>query len=91
MQQARGEPKRSAAAEGYRAPFLWRPTAATCICQKPKTGLLDHSLLNKVRNSKSIVIGDRDTDLQFAKKLGIKGLKIDENEGWSGLISHITE
>ena len=63
---------------------------SACECQKPKTGLFDQSFLEKVKNSKSIVIGDRDTDLQFAENLGINGHKIDEDKGWSDLIPHIT-
>ena len=61
-----------------------------CNCQKPKTGLFSHEFIKTIRKNDSIVIGDRDSDLLFAKNLGVKGYKIDENKGWSDLIPKIT-
>ena len=63
---------------------------SSCNCQKPKTGLLDQEFIETIQKNDSIVIGDRDSDLLFAKNLGLKGYKIDENKGWGDLIPKIT-
>jgi len=48
-----------------------------CNCRKPKTGLLTEYLMkNTIDVDRSCVIGDRDTDLQLADNLGIKGFKL---------------
>ena len=48
-----------------------------CECRKPKVGLLLDYLTNQIINRDySWVIGDRETDLQLAQNMGIKGLRI---------------
>lgn len=56
-----------------------------CNCRKPKVGLVDFEL----DKEKSIMIGDRDTDVQFAHNLGIKGLKINSDFGWKKIVNEI--
>ena len=48
-----------------------------CECRKPRTGLVE-DYLRRVRldRARSAMIGDRDTDLQFARELGIRGLRV---------------
>lgn len=47
-----------------------------CNCRKPKTGLISCWLKNKSLDMpNSYVIGDRDTDIQFAHNIGIQGIK----------------
>ncbi|WP_454781013.1 bifunctional histidinol-phosphatase/imidazoleglycerol-phosphate dehydratase HisB [Legionella sp. WA2022007384] len=54
-----------------------------CFCRKPKTGLVDQFLKERVIDkSFSWVIGDRETDRQFADNLGIKFLPISQKNGW---------
>lgn len=51
-----------------------------CKCRKPKTGMVDDFLKNTPINlNKSFVIGDRDSDLLFAKNIGVKGFKMPTN------------
>lgn len=51
-----------------------------CNCRKPKTGLLDEFLkTTEVDFQNSIMIGDRDTDRQFAENLGVKFLSMKPN------------
>lgn len=46
-----------------------------CHCRKPKTGLLDAYLKEQpIDRAASYVIGDRETDLQLAKNIGVQGL-----------------
>ena len=48
-----------------------------CACRKPKTGLLTEYLAAApIDRGRSFMVGDRDTDLEFAANLGIQGLRI---------------
>jgi len=48
-----------------------------CDCRKPKTVLVDGFVREgNVDLASSAVIGDRDTDLQFATNLGIRGIRV---------------
>jgi len=48
-----------------------------CACRKPKTGLLTEYLsATELDRQNSYVIGDRDTDLELAKNLGIQGIRL---------------
>ena len=50
-----------------------------CKCRKPLTGLLNKFLANSNFDKKlSAVIGDRDTDIELATNLGIRGYKISD-------------
>ena len=46
-----------------------------CDCRKPKTRLVDDYVRDAaVDLDASAMIGDRDTDLEFARNLGVRGL-----------------
>lgn len=64
-----------------------------CHCRKPKTKLVEHWLSNNLLNKdKSYVIGDRDTDMQLAKNMGINGLKYNINKlNWNNIYEKITK
>jgi imidazoleglycerol-phosphate dehydratase/histidinol-phosphatase len=48
-----------------------------CACRKPLTGLVSDYLRELTMDrQRSAMIGDRDTDLQFAHNLGIRGLRV---------------
>jgi len=48
-----------------------------CECRKPKTALVqDYVRSRSVDLPASAMVGDRDTDLQFAKNLGVRGFKV---------------
>jgi imidazoleglycerol-phosphate dehydratase/histidinol-phosphatase len=50
---------------------------AGCACRKPHTGLLREWLAgNAFDPPRSAVIGDRDSDLQFAANLGMRGYRV---------------
>jgi len=48
-----------------------------CDCRKPKPGLVrDYLATHVIDTTASAVIGDRDTDLEFARNLGIRGVRV---------------
>jgi imidazoleglycerol-phosphate dehydratase/histidinol-phosphatase len=52
-----------------------------CSCRKPKTGLVDEFVKEmKIDLSRSYVVGDRQTDVQFAKNLGCKAIRLTSDE-----------
>jgi imidazoleglycerol-phosphate dehydratase / histidinol-phosphatase len=65
-----------------------------CACRKPKIGMvLDYIQANPVDKAHSYMIGDRDTDLEFAANLGIQGLRVRtagaEQETWPAIAQRI--
>ncbi|MCU0760708.1 MAG: bifunctional histidinol-phosphatase/imidazoleglycerol-phosphate dehydratase HisB [Steroidobacteraceae bacterium] len=70
-----------------------RPADA-CACRKPKTALLDAWIRERgVDLAGSAVVGDRDTDLQLAANLGIRGLRVrrhgSEAETWPAVVREL--
>jgi imidazoleglycerol-phosphate dehydratase/histidinol-phosphatase len=48
-----------------------------CDCRKPKIGLLREFLAaNEIDKNSSFMVGDRDTDMEFAANLGLTGLRV---------------
>lgn len=59
-----------------------------CDCRKPRTGLLTNFLATTDLDTKrSAVIGDRQTDLQMAEKIGVPGFLISADSGWAEVCS----
>jgi imidazoleglycerol-phosphate dehydratase / histidinol-phosphatase len=66
-----------------------------CGCRKPNTGLIeDYVRASGVDLSSSAVVGDRDTDLQFAANLGVRGLRVRRHgtadETWPAVVRDLT-
>ena len=61
-----------------------------CDCRKPKIGLVK-PFENEIDKAKSVMIGDRDTDIEFANNLGIRGYKICENYSWKEIVDDILQ
>ena len=65
-----------------------------CACRKPKLGMIaDFLAANDIDKQHSFMIGDRDTDLEFAANLGVQGLRIrlggDPGESWPAIAVRI--
>jgi imidazoleglycerol-phosphate dehydratase / histidinol-phosphatase len=70
-----------------------RPADA-CSCRKPKLGLVQAYLdCTTVDFARSIMIGDRLTDLEFAKNLGVRGLRVQKagspQETWPAIAAEL--
>jgi imidazoleglycerol-phosphate dehydratase / histidinol-phosphatase len=64
----------------------------SCECRKPKVGLLlDYLVEQKINRNDSWVIGDRETDLQLAKNLGIHGIRLGQDgvQNWQDIVQRI--
>ncbi|MDR1529954.1 MAG: bifunctional histidinol-phosphatase/imidazoleglycerol-phosphate dehydratase HisB [Burkholderiales bacterium] len=62
-----------------------------CDCRKPKTQLLARYLGDPDwSRERSFVIGDRDTDIQLANNIGVRGLRYDPNTAdWTAITQQI--
>jgi imidazoleglycerol-phosphate dehydratase/histidinol-phosphatase len=65
-----------------------------CECRKPKTGLLTKYLAaTAIDREHSYVIGDRETDLELARNLGVRGIRIGAAPGaldWNEVADRLT-
>jgi imidazoleglycerol-phosphate dehydratase/histidinol-phosphatase len=66
-----------------------------CDCRKPRTGLLTRFLArNNLDSSRSAVIGDRNTDLELAANLGLRGFLVDPDASyetsWPGIVAALS-
>ncbi|MDB6162113.1 MAG: imidazoleglycerol-phosphate dehydratase [Gammaproteobacteria bacterium] len=66
-----------------------------CECRKPRTGLVKGFIRdNDVDLEGSAMIGDRETDLEFARNLGLRGLLVRKNgsdsETWPEVVRSLT-
>lgn len=59
-----------------------------CECRKPRTGLLTRYLAEtNIDLANSAVIGDRDTDVELAQRIGAQGLRIGDGAlGWPEIV-----
>ncbi len=62
-----------------------------CDCRKPRTGLLTGYLAaTNIDLAHSAVIGDRDTDMQLAERIGVRGLRVnagtDDSMTWPEIV-----
>lgn len=71
--------------------FICPHTAAdNCGCRKPRTGLLTRYLAStSIDPDRSAVIGDRDTDMQLAENLGIRGIRVTPDNGWAAIANEL--
>ena len=67
--------------------------ADDCLCRKPKTGLV-RDYVRDLDLSLSAMVGDRETDLEFAANLNVRAFKVlrngGENETWPAIVQALT-
>jgi imidazoleglycerol-phosphate dehydratase/histidinol-phosphatase len=60
--------------------------------RKPGVGLVRHWLVaGALDRERSAVIGDRETDLEFAKNIGIRGIRIGAGNGWAAIAASLLD
>ncbi len=69
--------------------------SAQCECRKPKPGMAAQFLAdNALDKPRCFVIGDRETDMEFAQNLGLQGLRLQLNgsaeQTWVSIAARIT-
>ncbi|HSN00318.1 MAG TPA: bifunctional histidinol-phosphatase/imidazoleglycerol-phosphate dehydratase HisB [Rudaea sp.] len=66
---------------------------AGCDTRKPGVGLVRHYLADDGWNrAQSAMVGDRETDVQFAANLGVRGFRLDDGEwAWQGIASALCD
>lgn len=80
----------------FEAVFVCPHAAAdNCECRKPRTGLLREFVRDAgVDLAASAVIGDRETDLELAANLGVRGLRVrregTHDETWEAVVRELT-
>ena len=58
-----------------------------CDCRKPRAGLLTRYLAaTDLDTARSAVIGDRQTDLELADNIGVRGFLLDASTGWPDVV-----
>lgn len=58
-----------------------------CLCRKPDSLMLEKAIyLLKINVEESFMIGDSLRDIEAAKKVGLKGIKIDSNAYWDNSV-----
>jgi imidazoleglycerol-phosphate dehydratase/histidinol-phosphatase len=67
-----------------------------CDCRKPKIRMVEGYVREQnVDLAASAMVGDRDTDLEFARNLGVRGLRVrrhgDATETWQAIVKALTE
>ena len=67
-----------------------------CACRKPNPGMVQEYLASHtIDKARSFMIGDRDTDMEFAANLGVQGLRIRldgaPHEAWPAIARRILE
>jgi imidazoleglycerol-phosphate dehydratase/histidinol-phosphatase len=67
-----------------------------CDCRKPKVKLVeDYVREQQVDLASSAMVGDRDTDLEFAKNLGVRGIRVRRHgapeETWPAVLRTLAE
>jgi imidazoleglycerol-phosphate dehydratase/histidinol-phosphatase len=70
-----------------------RPADA-CGCRKPKPGILGNFLEHTpIDAARSFVVGDRDTDLEFARNIGVRGFRIRpaDPDSWGEIVQTVLE
>jgi imidazoleglycerol-phosphate dehydratase/histidinol-phosphatase len=68
--------------------------AQHCACRKPNPGLvLGYLDAHPLDAARSFMIGDRDTDMEFAANIGVQGLRVrlggPEQETWPAIVERI--
>jgi len=57
-----------------------------CLCRKPGSLLIEKALaIHQIDPSKSIMLGDRERDVEAANRAGIKGILIESNPDWNDI------
>ena len=61
-----------------------------CKCRKPGIGMVkDYLAKTKIDRSNSFVVGDRKTDIEFAKNIGLRGFMLSRKLNWQDIMQEV--
>jgi len=67
------------------------PDFSYCLCRKPGSIMVEKAITRyNIDPSRSFLVGDRDRDIEAGEVVGVKGIKIESNEGLSSLLNFVT-
>ena len=65
------------------------PSKGRCLCRKPSGLLMERAIaLHGIDPTRSVMVGDRERDIEAAATVGVRGLLITSNSGLSGALQH---
>ncbi len=61
-----------------------------CVCRKPNTGMIEQAIKDfNINLSNTLLIGDSNSDIEAAKKMKIRSIKLETDGNLYGLIDEI--
>lgn len=62
-----------------------------CTCRKPQVGLVRPYLAQAFDRQRSIVVGDRESDMELARNMGIAGHLLAGDNGWADILRQVVD
>ncbi|MBK6628759.1 MAG: HAD family hydrolase [Flavobacteriales bacterium] len=65
------------------------PSKGRCLCRKPSALLMERAIaLHGIDRARSVMVGDRERDIEAAAGVGVRGVLIPSNAGLAAALEH---